>query len=228
MRNTRTIAAFGLLAVEAALAVLGVLVHYGFTAEYGDVTASAFEEFRWGFPSGIGGLALAIVALSALVTTFVSPRGWLRAAALALPVLMVVGMFAVTPAALHEKLEVQYDASPQCVSDQEPASGLGGRAALASQEAFESIEHVGYFGGGGGSGVGGCDRTFLLLEDVAVLAHYRTALPEAGWRIVEEDERHLRAERDDMAFEVTACGRGGVVWAGTVDSGGEARCDQQQ
>jgi hypothetical protein len=225
MRNTRLVAAFGLLAVEAALAVLGVMVHYGFTAEYGDITASALEEFRWGFPAGIGGLALAIVGAVALLATVISPRRWLRAMALALPVVMVLGMFAVTPAALRHKLEVQYDATPQCGSSEDMGPGPGTDAQRESQEAFDSIEHVGWFGGGGGSGVGGCDRGFVLTEKVDVLQHYREALPEAGWRVVEEDTRRLRAERDDMAFEVVVCGDGGAVWAGRIDPGGGTGCD---
>ena len=218
------VATVGLLVVETALAVLGVLIHYSFTAEYGDVTSSAFESFRGVFTGGIGGLALAIVGLVGLVTTLVSPRRWLRAVALGVPVLMVVGTFAVTPAALQKKFDVQYDTTPQCVFDEEPTTGPGAVAARQSQEAFDSIDHVGYFGGGGRSGVGGCDRTFILMDDVDVLQHYRTALPEAGWQVVEDDDRHLRAERDAMAFEVFACDRGGVNWAGAEGDAGQSRC----
>ncbi len=132
-------------------------------------------------------------------------------------------MLAVTPAALQEKLDVQYDATPQCLSGEN--LGPGSRAQRESQQAFESIEHVGHFGGGGGSGVSGCDRSFVLIEDVDVLKHYRTALPEAGWRLAEDDSHHLRAERDGMAFELVMCDRGGVVWAGRDGASGGARCD---
>jgi hypothetical protein len=226
MRIPRTAVAAGLLVVTAGLGVLGVLFHYGLTAEYGDITDSAFEGLVEGFSSGVSGLALVIVVAAALVALVVSPKPWMRVTAAAVPVLVVAGMFAVTPAALQEKLEAQYDATPQCVSREDMGPGPGTRAAQESQEAFDSIEHVGRFGGGGGSGVGGCDRSFVLTEDVDVLRHYREALPDAGWRVVEDGEDHLRAERDDMAFEVALCGRGGVVWAGPVDDADGARCEQ--
>ena len=187
MRSTRTAIAAGLLVVDAGLAVLGVLVHYGLTAEYGDVTDSALEGLRSGFSAGIGAMALVPVGLAALAAGSVSTQPWMRLTALAIPALMVVGMLAVTPTALQTKLEVQYDTTPQCVSDEDMGPGPGSRAARESQLAFESIEHVGHFGGGGGSGVGGCDRSFVLTEDIEVLQHYRPALRDAGWRVVEDE-----------------------------------------
>lgn len=142
-----------------------------------------------------------------------------------IPVLMTVALVAVTPAALREKLARQYGDTPQCVdaTAEEPV-GPGTDATRESQGAFESIDHVGHLGGGGSTGVGGCDQPFLLLEEVEVLQHYRAGAPEAGWRVVEDDTRHLRAEREGMAFEVVVCGRGGVVWAGNADISGGARC----
>jgi hypothetical protein len=224
MRNPRLVAASGLLLVEVALAVLGVLVHYGFTAEYGDVTSSWLAGFRDGFTAGIGGLALGIVGAAAVVTALVAPGRWPRGMAVAIPLLMVAAMLVVTPFALQSKLDVQYDDSPQCLSGEDPTTGPGAAAARESQAAFDSIDHVGYFGGGGGSGVGGCDRRFLLLEELDVLGHYRVSLPEAGWAIVEDDEQHLRAEREGMAFEVARCSSGGIVWAGAADAGGLTGC----
>ena len=225
MRISRTAVGAGLLVVEAGLAVLGVLVHYGLTAEYGNITDSALEGLASGFSAGVSGPALVVVAIPGLVAFLVSSQLRMRLAALALPVLMVLGMFVVTPAALREKLAVQYDAAPQCVLADEMGPGPGTRAARESQEAFESIEHVGHFGGGGGSGVGGCDRPFVLTGDVDVLQHYRDALADAGWRVVEDDEGHLRAVRGGMAFEVAVCDRGGVVWAGSPGAGGGASCE---
>jgi hypothetical protein len=163
---------------------------------------------------------LLLVGLAALLAALTSSRRWTRLTAAVIPVLMVVAMLAVTPSALREKLRVQYDAVPQCVPREDMGPGPGQRAARESQQAFESMEHVGYFGGGGASGVGGCDRTFVLTDKVDVLAHYRTELRHAGWRTAEDDQRHLRAERDGMAFEVVTCGRGGVVWAGRVGERG--------
>jgi hypothetical protein len=86
-----------------------------------------------------------------------------------------------------------------------------------SQQAFDSIEHLGYFSRGGISGVGGCARWFVLSGDTDVLQHYRAALPEAGWKVVEDDGRHLRAERDGLAFEARPCPGGSAVWTGRED-----------
>lgn len=224
MGRARTTTAAGVLVVEAGLAALGVQVHRGFTAEYGDITHSAVDSWRAGFSSGVRGLALGLVGVVALVAVSVATQRWARVTALALPVLMVAGMLAVTPAALHEKLVTQYDDAPSCVSADFTAPGPGSDAVRESQTAFDSIEHVGHFSRGGGSGVGGCDRAFVLLEDVDVLQHYDTALTTTGWRLVARDPRRLRAERDGTAFEVVRCGRGGVVWAGRADVTGAARC----
>jgi hypothetical protein len=227
MGSTRTVAASGVLVVEAGLAVLGVVLHYGLTAEYGDVTRSALEGVRTGFSAGTGTLALLLVGLAAVIAALVSSQPWVRLLAVAIPVLMVVGMFAVTPSALNQKLRVQFDATPRCVSREDLGPGPGSRAARESQQVFESIQHVGYFGGGGASGVGGCDRSFVLTEDVDVLQHYRSELRHAGWRTVEDDGHHLRAERDGMAFAVVTCDRGGVVWAGRAGDRGRVRCSGQ-
>lgn len=228
MTTTRAAIAVGLLVVEAGLAAFGVAMHYGLTAEYGDITDSAYEGLADGFSSGVSGLALAVVAVVGVIALAASSRLWTRLAALAIPVLMVIGMYAVTPAALEAKLETQYDAVPQCVSSEDMGPGPGTRAMHESQDAFDSIEHVGQFGGGGGSGVGGCDRRFTLMETVDVLEHYRGALDDAGWQVVEDDDQHLRAQRDGMAFEVVLCDHGGVVWAGPVSVGRGARCDDQE
>jgi len=228
MKVTRTSVTVGLLVVEGGLTALGVSIHYGLTTEYGDIADSAYQGLVAEFTSGVGGLTLGIVAVPAVVALVTSTQLWTRLTAAVIPALMLLGMYAVTPAALHAKLEAQYDATPQCVSREDMGPGPGTRAAQQSQEAFESIEHVGHFGGGGGNGVGGCDRRFVLMEDVAVLEHYRVALDDAGWQVVGADDQHLRAERDDMAFEVVVCGRGGVVWAGPVSVGRGARCDDSE
>ena len=236
MTIPRTAVAAVLLVVAAGLAVLGVYVHYGFTAMYGDITHSGPQEFLREVTGGIGVVPLLLVGLLSLTAGLLSSRRWMLLAAVAIPVVMVVSMLAVTGPALREKLADQYHATPQCVFEEEGMgedngaamdSGPGVAAARASQEAFESIEHVGHFGGGGSSGVGGCDRSFVLTEDVDVMQHYRTALPDAGWRVVEDRADHLRAERDGMAFELFTCSRGGVVWAGPDGerSPGAAGCE---
>ncbi len=217
--TTRTAVSVGVLVVEAGLAASGVLLHDSLTTEYGDIAASAVEGWLWGFTAGTGGLALVLVGVLAVVALLVSRRRWVRRVALGIPVLMVLGMLMVTPGALQEKREVQFDATPQCVSQEDDGSGPGARAQRRSQEAFDSIDHVGYFGGGGASGVGGCDRRFVLTERVDPLGHYRVALPAAGWRVVEDHVDHLRAVRGDLAFDLVVWEGGGVVWAGTRHDG---------
>lgn len=219
----RTTAAAVLLVLTAALALLGVLVHYSFLAEYGVITDSAFEGLVWGLTAGLSGAALVVVGVVAVFVVVLSPRLWIRLTALAVPVLMLLAMFALSPVALEQKIEAQYDSVPQCVTEDsgEPAS----TAERASQDVFDSIEHIGYFSRGGASGVDGCDRSLEVPDEIDVLGHYRAALLQAGWDVVEEDERHLRAERDGMAFEVALGPGGGVVWAGTDDDAGTPRID---
>lgn len=218
-----------LLVIEAGLALLAVLVHHGFMAMYGDVTDTAFEALTWGLTAGPSGAALVLVSVIALIGLVLSPRLWMRLTAVAIPVLMMLGMLAATPSALGQKIEVQFDSTPQCVSEgtDEPMA----TADRESQRAFDSISHIGDFSGGGVSGVGGCERRFVLSGDVNldVLRHYRLALPAAGWEVVEDDGGHLRAQHDGLAFEVMPCPGGGVVWAGSDDdlaNGIRMGCDQ--
>ncbi|MFC9771578.1 MULTISPECIES: hypothetical protein [unclassified Pseudarthrobacter] len=213
MRQTgRSVTAAVLLVIGAGLAVLGVLVHYGFMSVYGDVTGSAFDGLMWGLTAGPSKLALLLVTLFALIGFVLSVRRWMRLTAVAIPALMLIGMFAVTPLALGQRFETQYVSSPQCVTEgtAEPMAS----ADRAAQQVFDSISHVGQFNGGGMSGVGGCTRWFKLSGDVDVLQHYRAQLTAAGWKVVEDDGHHLRAHLNGRAFDVMTCPRGGVIWAG--------------
>jgi hypothetical protein len=54
-------------------------------------------------------------------------------------------------------------------------------------------------------------------DDVDVLEHHRTALADAGWRVVEDNGGHLRAERGRMAFEL-ACAAGTVAKSGRAET----------
>jgi hypothetical protein len=211
----RAVSATVLLVIGAGLALLAVLVHYEFMRIYGDVTGTAFEGFTWGLTAGPSGLGLGVVAVAAIIGFMVSTRRWMRLTAVAIPVLMLAGMFAVTPAALGQKLEAQHSSNPQCVTEgtDEPMAS----ADRESQQAFDSISHIGHFRGGGISGVGGCTRWFVLSGDADVLQHYRAVLPAAGWEVVEDDGRRLRAYRDGLAFEAMPCPGGGVVWAGSQE-----------
>ena len=223
----RVVSAAVLLVIGAGLALLAVLVHYEFMRIYGDVTHTAFEGLTWGLTAGLSGFALGLVAVVAVFGFMLSPRRWMRLTAATIPVLVLIGMFAVTPAALQQKTEAQFGSTPQCVSEgsDEPMA----TADRQSQQAFDSISHIGHFSGGGASGVGGCERRLVLTEDIDVLQHYRAALPAGGWEVVEDDGRHLRAQRDGLAFEVMPCSGGGVVWAGSDDglaNGIRMGCDQ--
>ena len=227
MTGARPIIGAGVLVLEAGIAGLGVVVHFGLTAEYGDINDSAVEGTLSGFTTGVGALALVLVAVVGLLAFALSPLRGLRVAAVLLPGAMVLGMLAVTPAALGQKLDVQYDATPQCFSGEEATGGPSPylRAARESQQAYGSIEHVVLFGGGGSSGVGGCEVGFVVTDDVDVVGHYRDALVEGGWRLLEDEGGHLRAERGETAFELAVCGDGGVMWAGRRASGGGGCAD---
>jgi hypothetical protein len=211
----RVVAAAVLLVIEAALGLLAVLVHQGFMAMYGDITDTAFEGLIWGLTAGPAGVALGLVAVVAVFGLVASSRLWMKLTAVSIPILVLLGMLAVTPSALEQKTERQFGSSPQCTTEgtDEPMA----TADRESQRAFDSIEHIGYFSRGGMSGVGGCARWFVLSEDADVLQHYRAALPEAGWKVVEDDGHHLRAEREGRAFEVVPCPGGGAVWTGSED-----------
>ncbi len=222
----RAVAVVVLLVIGAGLALLAVLVHYEFMRIYGDVSGTAFEGLTWGLTAGPSGLAFGLVAVVAVIGLMLSTRRWMRLTAVAIPVLMLIGMFAVTPSALGQKMEKQFVSAPQCVTEgtDEPMA----TADRESQRAFDSIEHIGHFKGGGGmSGVAGCTRWFVLSGDVDVLQHYRAALPAAGWEVVEDDGRHLRAHLNGRAFDVMPCPGGGVIWAGSDDdpSYGQGRPD---
>jgi len=210
--SRRALTAIVLLGVEAGLVLLGVWVHYSFTAEYGRVGDTPLQGLTWGLTAGLSGIALALVAVVAVLALLLGPGGWMRVSAVALPVVMLLGMLALTPVALAQKTQSQYSAAPQCSSEDfgEPAA----TDVRQAQQAFDSIEHLGYFSGDGQSGPGGCDRRFALSTDLDVLEHYRAALPAAGWDVVEDDGQHLRAQRDGMAFEVLPCPGGGIAWAG--------------
>jgi hypothetical protein len=216
MSNARSVGSIVLLVVEGGLAVLGGLVAFGLTAEYGVIGASRNETFADAM--GIGVIALVIVGAVGLVASSVARSRRVTAVAAAIPVLMLLGIWLTGPLALDEKLDVQYDASPQCL-DAEMTTGPGADAAREAQATFDSIDHVGWFGGGGGSGVGGCDRTLTLVEETDVVGHYSEVLTADGWTVVEDEPGLLRAERGATAFEVTGQGSEWTVWTGPVRGG---------
>jgi hypothetical protein len=227
MASARISAVVPLLVVEAGLAVVATYFYFALTAEYGDVTASALENLSSGFGAGFGTVGLVLVGATALVVVVLSSQRWVRLSAVGIAVLMLLGMLAVTPAALANKLDSQYEATPQCGWEEEDGEGPGMEAARDSQMAFDSIEHVGYFSGGGAVGVGGCDVSLVVLDDVDVVQHYRTELADAGWQVIEDDGQRLRAQREGMAFEVVMCdSRHGGVWAGETTYASPAGCPE--
>jgi hypothetical protein len=113
----RSVSAAVLLVIGAGLAVLAVLVHYGFLAEYGHATDTAFEGLAWGFTAGPSGVALFLVAVVAVIGLVFSTRRWVQVTAGAIPVLVLLGMLAVTPAALVQKREM-CGGNPICLIEQ--------------------------------------------------------------------------------------------------------------
>ncbi len=200
----------------AAAGMLTVLVQHGLTREYGDVTASVPVAVLDGpatTPVAAGLLAVLLLALPTVLSAH--PR-WVRVAAAAVPLLTVVGVLAATPVALAGKLDAQYGAAPRCVVDADAGTvpSPGSRAARRSQRTLDSVPHRVLFHGGGGSGVGGCDRGFVVPPGLDVVARYRHDLEAAGWRVVPTADDGLRAERGRRGLEVVVCAREGRIWAG--------------
>jgi putative copper export protein len=112
----RTATAAVLLAATAGLALLGMYVHYSFVAEYGRAGDTALEGLGWALTAGLSAVVLAIVAVVALLAVVLSPRRWMRLTAAALPVLMLLGMLALTPSALHQKCRTQNEPAAHCLT----------------------------------------------------------------------------------------------------------------
>ncbi len=113
----RTVTAAVLLAAAAGLGLLGLYVHYSFVAEYGRAGDTALEGLGWGLTAGLSGVVLAMGAVVALLALVLSPRRWMRVAAAALPLLMLLGMLALTPSALHQKCQTQNDPAAPCLTE---------------------------------------------------------------------------------------------------------------
>lgn len=214
MSRTRAVTTAVLLVAEAGLAAFGGAVAYGLTAEYGSLDDSRSEAFAGVLEIVV--IALVLVGLTGSVAARVAGSQVVTGLAVAIPVLMLAGIWFSGPIALEQKLAQQYDAVPRCV-DVDMVTGPGDHAARRAQSIFESIDHVGVFGAGGSSGIHGCDRTMTLPgdgPDVDVVGHYRRALARDGWTLVDVRPSGLRAEKGEMAFEIAGAGRNWTVWAG--------------
>ncbi len=212
MNSSRTAGSIVLLVAEGLLAGLGGTVAFGLTTEYGDVTASRGATFATAMQ--VGSIALVIVGAVGVGAVLVGRTATVTAVAVAIPALMLLGIWVAGPTALDHKLETQYDAVPQCDSG-ELGSGPGVAAAHHAQATFETIDHVGWFSRGGSSGVGGCSREMVVIGDTDVVGHYTEVLEADGWTVTDVDDG-LRAEKGGDAFEVVGGGRDWTVWTGPV------------
>ena len=93
----RGVPAAVMLAVTAALALLTVVVHYAFMAEYGNATGVGQQGLGWEWTASYAGIALIPVAGAAVITFILASRRWMRVTAVVLPILMLLGILAATP-----------------------------------------------------------------------------------------------------------------------------------
>lgn len=113
----RPVATATLLTIEVVLAIVAVMLHYAFIAEYGIVTDTAFQGLIWGLTSGLSGMAIGIVAVVAIATLVVSTKRSTRIASMAVLALTLIAMFAVTPMALQQKTDAQQGSTQQYVGE---------------------------------------------------------------------------------------------------------------
>lgn len=113
----RPVATATLLTIEVVLAIVAVMLHYAFIAEYGIVTDTAFQGLIWGLTSGLSGMAIGIVAVVAIATLVVSTKRSTRIASIAVLALTLIAMFAVTPMALQQKTDAQQGSTQQYVGE---------------------------------------------------------------------------------------------------------------
>ena len=126
-----------LLAVAAGLALLAVWAHHEYMAEYGDVTGIGPKGFSrdcadWEWTASYTGVALIPVVIAAVFAFILASRRWMRVTAVAIPVLMLLGILAVTPVGLQKRLDAQYDSAPQCVNQD-----MGGTVSAAGWQVVE-------------------------------------------------------------------------------------------
>jgi hypothetical protein len=207
VRPPRT--AWGLLAAAAALGSGTVLLAHGLAAEYADTGAPSLAVARsavgdWWVPLAVVGVLAAGAGLSARAAGV-----WAAAAALLAVAVVGVGAGAAVGAA---QKYARYPVVPDCVGEFD--GGPAQPVVEAAQRGFEEIDHPGPFSGGGSSGVDGCSTQLMVRPGVEPVEHYLEALPAAGWRVVADTGRTLRAVDDGRAFELEADGDGWWVWIG--------------
>lgn len=198
MTSDRTpLRAWVVLALAATVATLTIVVTSAFLAEYGTTSGSARE----GAGDGLKGAAIPLLVILALaVVAFVSGRRSVpvRLLSVAVVPLAVAGVLAAGAQAAVSKYD-DLDRIPDCV----PAEAIGGPAETMLrdvQQAFADLEHPGRFSGGGSTGIGGCSRFVPTVTYDEAAAHYRDALPAAGWDVTVDEDARLTARRDDLVF----------------------------
>lgn len=188
------------LVLAVVVAALTILLTAGFLTEYGTTTGSARDGAR----DGLAGAAVPLLAVLALaVVAFVSGRrsGPVRLLSLALVPLAVAGVLAAGAQAAVSKYD-DLERVPDCV----PEEAFGGPAETMLrdvQAAFAELAHPDRFSGGGSTGIDGCSRFVLNVTFDEAAAHYRDALPAAGWEITVDDATRVEAVRDGLVFRLT-------------------------
>jgi hypothetical protein len=183
------------LAVSALLGVLSAGAAYAFLHEYGTTTGSWVDGAVDGL--GFAAVGLVIVAAVAGVGLLVGRRtNWVRVGAVAVVALSLAGVMVAGGQAALGKYG-WLDKVPNCGTAAE-GNMAGARAGEAE---FARMAHPEPFGGGW-YGVDGCGATLLNASFVEAAAHYRVALPEAGWTITRDDSSQLAARRNDLIFSL--------------------------
>lgn len=188
------------LVLAAVVAALTVLVTSGFLTEYGTTTGSARE----GAGDGLTGAAIPLLVVLALaVVAFLSGRSSVpvRVLSVAVVPLAVAGVLAAGAQAAVSKYD-GLERVPDCV----PEEAFGGPAESMLrdvQAAFADLEHPDRFAGGGSTGIDGCSRFVLNVTFAEAAAHYRDALPAAGWEVTVDEAIRLVATRDGLVLRLT-------------------------
>ena len=86
----------------------------------------------WEWTASYTGVALIPVVIAAVFAFILASRRWMRVTAVAIPVLMLLGILAVTPVGLQKRLDAQYDSAPQCVNQD-----MGGTVSAADWQVVE-------------------------------------------------------------------------------------------
>lgn len=198
------------LLVSAAVGAGAALFTFGFLSEYGTTSGSRAE-------GALGGLRFAAVPLVVAgvlaAAAFVFGRRSARLPVVAVAVVLV-GVGGVVAAGAQAAV-VKYDRLPRLPHcyDEEFAGSPAEPVARAVQDAFAGLDHPWRFSGGGSTGLDGCGSTLLNVTYGEAAAHYRGALPSAGWEVTRDEASGLEARRGDLVFSLTDSGCGSVAIA---------------